>query len=78
MQPVGVDPGFQLQAAGVGRLHQQGQGVKAGALPLGAGAKMAERVIVAGIEGITKGAHLGQHHGGPQISDIVEHGGNIC
>ena len=78
MKPVGVDPGFQLQAAGVGRLHQQGQRVKAGVLPLGAGAKVAERVIVAGIEGITKGAHLGQHHGGPQISDIVEHGGNIC
>ena len=62
----------------VARLHQQGQGVKAGALPLGAGAKMAERVVVAGIEGIAKGAHLDQYHGGPQINDIVEHGGNIC
>ena len=62
----------------VGRVHVQGEGVNAGALPLWVCGKMAVRVIVAGIEGITKGAHLGQHHGGPQISDIVEHGGNIC
>ena len=48
LQAVGVDPGFQRKALGVGGFYQNGKRVKTGVLSLGAGAKVAERKIPAG------------------------------
>ena len=73
LDAVGVDPGFQCKPPVVGGLHQQGQRVIAGVPPLLPGAKVAERVVAAGVECIPKGPHLRQHDSGPQVPDIVQY-----
>ena len=60
-QPVGIQPRFHRKAAPVGLLQKDVQRVKTGVLPLGAGAKVAERKIPAGVQGISKGPHMGKN-----------------
>ena len=70
-QPVGVQPGLQPKAAGVGLLHQNGQRVKAGVAALGASAD-------AGVQGVPEGPHLGENgvqpHGGVLVKPAAHLG----
>ena len=77
LQAVGVDPGFQRKALGMGGFYQHGKRVKTGVLPLGAGAKVAERKIPAGVQGISKGPHMGKNGVCPKGGNVLHDGGGI-
>ena len=57
----------------MGGVHQQCQRVKPGVLSLRAGAEVAEREVVAGVERIAEGPHLRQHDGCANRLYIVQH-----
>ena len=77
LQAVGVDPGFQRKALGMGGFYQHGKRGKTGVLPLGAGAKVAERKIPAGVQGISKGPHMGKNGVCPKGGNVLHDGGGI-
>ena len=77
LQPVRVHPRLQRQPPGVGGLHQQRQRVKARILPLRAGAEMAEREVVTGVQRVPEGPHLRKHYAAARVPDVVQHDGNV-
>ena len=62
---------------GMGGFYQHGKRVKTGVLPLGAGAKVAERKIPAGVQGISKGPHMGKNGVCPKGGNVLHDGGGI-
>ena len=77
LYPVGVDPGFQFQIAGVGLLDEDGQRVIPRRLPLGPRQQMALGEQLALVEGVPEGAHLGDDGVQPQIGAVLQHGGHV-